>query len=355
MSKLYTLGPVEMHPEILEMGSAQVPYFRNQEFSDVMLDASAKLMELAGCDANDKLVVLTASGTAGMEATVMNCFHANDNLLVIDGGSFGHRFVQLCQLHKIPHTPVEVPYGETLTEEMIVAAAGEGKYTGLLVNIHESGTGQHYDIDMLSAYCKKNDMYFVVDAISSFLCDALNFKEHGIDALILSSQKALSLAPGLSFVALSERMVEKVNGIESGIMYLDFKDHLKNMERGQTPFTPAVRLAIEWQRRVNILCEIGIDKIVADVEEIALDFRSKLGALGLEYPSYPLSNAGTPVLFPEGNALVVYEALKNDYGYTVNPSGGELGKKLFRVAHMGNHTVADNDLLLDAIKEIMNR
>ncbi len=246
MSKLFTIGPVEMYPETMKIGAMQVPYFRTPEFSEIVLDSATKLQHLLGCDEAYRTVLLTASGTGAMEATIMNCFTEEDRLLVIQGGGFGKRFVELCEIHKIPNTPVIVPEGTVLTKEMIDNAAACGEYTGLLVNIHESSTGQLYDIKMLSNYCKEHGLIFVVDAISSFLADQISCAELGIDAIILSSQKALSLAPGLSFVVISERMLnDRVNRINSGIMYLDFKDHLKNMERGQTPFTPAVRLVYE--------------------------------------------------------------------------------------------------------------
>ena len=353
--KLFTVGPVEMFEEQMKIGGQQIPYFRNQEFSDVVFDCKEGLKKLVFAKENDDVVFLTASGTAAMEATLMNCFTKDDKVIVINGGTFGQRFVDLCKIHQIPYQEIKLLENETLTIEHLLPYSNQG-FTGLLVNIHETSTGQLYDIEMLSKFCQENHLYFVVDAISSMFADEFDFSRFHVDVAIVSSQKALSLAPGLGIIILSERMIEeRVNQIDSHIMYLDFKNHLLNGKRGQTPFTPAVRVIYELQNRLHQLLEIGIEQQVAHTHELALDFRKQLTEIGLKYPSYPISNAETVVLFPEHNADIVGEKLKKDYGYVINPNGGEKAKLMFRVAHIGNHTLDDNNKIIDAIKQIMNK
>ena len=290
-----------------------------------------------------------------MEATIMNCFTKEDNLIVIDGGSFGHRFCQICQTHEIPFETVKVEQGEILTREMIEEVLSHGKFTGLLVNLDETSIGQLYDIEMLSEICNENDLFFVVDAISAFLADEVNMDKYGIDAVILSSQKALALAPGLSIVALSERILERVESINPHSIYFDFKDYLKNGLRGQTPFTPAVRVIIELEDMVKRLEDKGIENVIKETNELASYFRRRIKEIGLDYPDYPLSNAVTPVIFNDFDAEEVYRQLIDKYGYTVNPSGGDNAKKMFRVSHVGNHTIEDVENLVLAIEEIINK
>jgi aspartate aminotransferase-like enzyme len=341
-----------MFDETLEIGAKQVPYFRNDEFSQVVNNVNAGLKRLLFNEKGEN-ILLTCSGTGAMEATVMNCFTKDDNLIVIEGGSFGHRFAEICRVHEIPHKAVEVRQEEVLTSQMIEDAIGDDKFTGLLVNLDETSIGKLYDIEMLAQISKKHDLILVVDAISAFLADEVNMDKHGIDAVILSSQKALSLAPGLSIVGLSERMLERVEKIDSGSVYFDFKDHLKNAERGQTPFTPAVRIIIELEDRVNRLERKGIDNILDETREIAVYFRKRIKEIGLDYPDYPLSNAVTPVIFADDNAEEVYRRLIDEYGFTVNPSGGQYAKSMFRVAHVGNITIEDTEELVLAIQNII--
>ena len=304
---------------------------------------------------NGEIILLTCSGTGAMEATIMNCFTKEDNLIVIDGGSFGHRFTQICDVHEIPYKAVKVEQGETLTKSMIEEVMDGEKSTGFLVNLDETSIGQLYDIQMISEICKENDLVLVVDAISAFLADEVNMDKYGIDAVILSSQKALSLAPGLSVVALSERMLKRVECIDSKSIYFDYKDYLKNGERGQTPFTPAVRVVIELEEIVKRFEERGIENVINDTKEIALYFRKRIREIGLDYPSYPLSNAVTPVIFPDKNADVVYRELIDKYGFTVNPSGGDNAKLMFRVSHVGNQSIEDAEELICAIEDIIKK
>lgn len=350
--KLFTVGPVEMFDEQMDIGGKQVPYFRNQEFSNVVLDCKKCLKELINAKEKDDVIFLTASGTAAMEASVINCFTQNDKLIVINGGTFGQRFVELCIIHKIPFFEVKLKENEVLTRDLL---PNGNDFTGLLVNIHETSTGQLYDINMLSNYCNENNLYFIVDAISSMFADYFDFSKYNVDIAIVSSQKALSLAPGLAIITASERIIEeRINKIDSHVMYLDFKNHLLNGKRGQTPFTPAVRIIYELQNRLHQILEIGIKEQVRRTREIAEDFRNKMSSLGLEYPKYPLSNAETVVLFPQNNADLVGTKLKEEYGYIINPNGGDKAKKMFRVAHIGNHNLEDNDLIIDAIKKILS-
>ena len=353
MSHLFTIGPVEMFPETLEIGGKQVPYFRNDEFSQVVFSASAGLKRLL-FNENGKIILLTCSGTGAMEATIMNCFTKKDNLIIIDGGSFGHRFTQICDTHEIPYKAVKVEQGETLTKDMIDEVIDSGKFTGFLVNLDETSIGQLYDIQMISEVCEEHRLLLVVDAISAFLADEVNMDKYGIDAVILSSQKALSLAPGLSVVALSERMLERVAVIDPKSIYFDFKDYLKNSERGQTPFTPAVRVIIELEEIVKRFEKKGIENMIQETSEIALYFRKRIKEIGLDYPSYPLSNAVTPVIFPDKNADIVYKKLIDKYRFTVNPSGGDNAKLMFRVSHVGKQSIEDAEELICAIKEILD-
>ena len=353
MSNLFTIGPVEMFEETLEIGGKQVPYFRNDEFSQVVFSACAGLKRLL-YNEKGEIILLTCSGTGAMEATVMNCFTKEDKVIVINGGSFGNRFAEICKVHEIPHEVVKVEEGETLTRDMIDDVMGDDEFTGFLVNLDETSIGQLYDIDMISEVCKEKNLVLVVDAISAFLADEVNMDKHGIDAVILSSQKALSLAPGLSVVALSEKMLKRVEDIDSKSIYFDFKDYLKNGERGQTPFTPAVRVIIELEDIVKRFEEKGIENIIKETNELALYFRKRIKEIGLDYPSYPLSNAVTPVIFKDNNADKVYRELIDKYGFTVNPSGGDNATKMFRVAHVGKHSIEDTEELVLAIEDIIN-
>lgn len=353
--KLFTVGPVQSYQDTLDSGSEQLPYFRTEEFSTQMLQTSAKIKSLAATSSDSKIAFLTASGTGAMEAAVINVFSSSDRVLIISGGSFGKRFEQICDIHNIPHDSIRLAFGETLTLAHLDAFKNTS-YAGMLVNIHETSTGQLYDVKILSEFCKAKDMYLIVDSISSFLADPYRMDEFGIDLTILSSQKGLSVNPGISLILANEKIVsERINRANPNSLYFDLKDYFLNFERGQTPFTPAVGILFQIARRVDILYQKGIDNYLAETAHLASDFRSKVKQLSSAFlvPDYPLSNALTPLICRNGNAKFIFEQLKNRFGIFVTPNGGDLADRVLRVGHLGNLTISDNNLLISKLKEVL--
>lgn len=256
----FTVGPVMSSDAVREIGGEQVPYFRTPEFSEIMLENERLIKKFAKAEDQAKVLFITGSGTASMEATVMNVFTPNDKVLIINGGSFGHRFVELCQIHDIPYDEINPAFGEDISEELLSPFDGKG-YTGFLVNVHETSTGVHYNINLISEFCKRNNLFLVVDAISSFLADPFNMCELHADVMITGSQKALACPPGVSVIVLSNKAVERVNGNNVRSMYFDLKDALKNAQRGQTPFTPAVGILRQINMNSEKLTQLAVNSL----------------------------------------------------------------------------------------------
>ena len=352
--RLFTVGPVMMYPEILDISGRQLPYFRTEEFSDVMLDSERLLKVLAGASDDSKVAFLTASGTGAMEAAVSNLLTHDDRVLIVNGGGFGKRFTEICDVHGVPYDQICLNFGEELTYDHFEPFRGKG-FSAFLVNLDETSTGQLYDIEMISKFCKSEGMYLIVDAISSFLADDIDMQRDDIDALIISSQKALSLEPGISIVILSPRAYEeRILTIRSPIYYLDLRHHIADQVRGQTPFTPAVGTLLGLNRMLHMVHDQGISNRVARTNELARYFRSSAMDIGLTIPSYRLSNAVTPVIF-DGCARRVFDELSDKHDITVTPSGGDLKDRLLRVGHIGNLSESDYDVLIEALKEVLPR
>ncbi len=351
----FTVGPVMSNEEVLAIGGEQVPYFRTQEFSDIMLENEALMKEFVNAPDEAKVVFITGSGTASMEAVVMNVFNSNDKLLVIDGGSFGHRFTQLCDIHKIPYTAIRPQRGHAVTAEMLQEYEGE-RYTGLLVNIHETSTGVYYNPQLLGDFCNRNNMLFVIDAISSFLADPLDMQAVNADVIITGSQKVLACAPGISIIVLGSKALMRVHENGTKTMYLDLKDALKNAERGQTPFTPAVGILRQINARLHqIKRDGGAASEIAKIKAQAEDFRNKIMGLPFEFVSESMSNALTPLHPTTTSAYDIFLELKDSYGIWICPNGGEMKDTIFRVGHFGAQTTTDNDTLVAAFKDLQKR
>lgn len=348
----FTVGPVQSEKEILEIGSNQVPYFRTEEFSNIMFENERLIKQMVNASLDSRVVFITGSGTASMEATIMNTLTKDDKVLIVNGGSFGHRFVSLCRLHDISYDSIDLDNFEPLTKDRLNDYDGKG-YTAFIVNIHETSTGVLYDIDLISDFCKKNNLFLIVDAISSFLADKIDMKKSNIDVIITGSQKALACPPGISLIVLSKNAINRVNNVECKCMYLDLKDALKNGERGQTPFTPAVGILLQINKRLRMIDDNGgIDNEINRVNELANYFRSKIKYLPLVIPSKSLSNAVTPIHPLNNDAYEIFLKLKDEYNIWVCPSGGDLKNEIFRVGHIGNLNKKDYDILINALKDL---
>ena len=275
----FTVGPVQSSEKVRSIGAEQVPYFRTPEFSDLMKENEKLMKKFAKASDDSRVVFITGSGTASMEACVMNLFTSEDKVLVVNGGSFGNRFVQLCEIHDVPHEVIALEKGKTLTREELYKYDGMG-FTGFLVNMHETSTGVLYDIDMISEFCKKNDIFLLVDAISAFLANPINVKEQHVGAMITGSQKALACPPGISVIVLSPEAIERIERNKVKSMYFDLQDALKNGERGQTPFTPAVAILIQINERLKeIEAQGGVESEIKRIATLAEDFRTKIKEL----------------------------------------------------------------------------
>ena len=351
----FTVGPVQSSDAVRAIGVENVPYFRTAEFSDVMLENERLVLKFAGAPDSSRAVFITGSGTASMEATVMNLLTSDDRALVVNGGSFGARFCKICEIHDVPHDEIRLAAGCKLREADLTTECTGKKYTAFLVNKHETSTGVHYDMGLIGRYCKEQGLLLIVDNISSFLCDEFNMAEIGADVMITGSQKALACPPGVSIIVLSPRALERISVNDPKCLYFDLKDALANQARGQTPFTPAVGTILQVNARLKeIDAAGGVAVEVKRAKELAEYFRNRIKELPLEIVSESLSNAVTPLHPTNGmSAYDIFLKLKDEHGIWICPNGGELKDKIFRVGHMGCLTAADYDTLLSALKEVM--
>lgn len=351
----FTVGPVMSSEAVCAVGAEQVPYFRTPEFSETMLENEQLMLKFSKAPAGSRVAFMTNSSTGSMEAVVMNCFTASDKVLVINGGSFGQRFVELCEIHEVPHDVLHLNHGQKLTKERLYEYDGKG-YTGLLVNIDETSTGVLYDSEMLGEFCKKNNTFYVCDCVSAFLADPFDMAQCGADVMITGSQKVLACPPGVSMIVLTPHAVERVMQSKVKSMYFNLADALKNMERGQTPFTPAVGILRQINTRLKeIESAGGADAEIARVAAQAQDFRDKIKELPFEFVSESPANGVTPVHPLNADAYEIFTELKDHYHIWICPNGGDMKNTIFRVGHIGYLNHEDNTTLINALKDMQSR
>lgn len=350
----FTVGPVQSSEAILAIGAEQVPYFRTSEFSELMLENEYLIKKFTHCAEGSRVVFMTCSGSGGMETAIMNCLSKEDKALVVNGGSFGKRFVELLTLHQIPFTEIKLAHGKNLTQEDLMQYENSG-YTTFLTQKHETSTGVHYDINLVADFCKRNNCFLIVDNISSFLCDPFDMAETGTGVMITGSQKALACAPGIAVMTLAPSAIERIANNKCCCQYFDLKIALKNMDRGQTPWTPAVGILRQINVRLKEIEAMGGAEIeIAHCASLAKYFRDKMVEYNLpfEIVSESLSNAVTPLHPTTQSAYEIFLKLKDEYGIWVCPNGGCMKDTVFRVGHIGCLHKEDYDKLIAALVDL---
>lgn len=351
----FSVGPVQSSESVRAIGNEQVPYFRTEEFSNIMLENKKLIEKFVNAPSGSDVVFITGSGTASMEAIIANTLTKYDKVLIVNGGSFGERFVELCKVYEIDYTEIKLDVGQSLTEEILEKYDGQN-YTGFIVNIHETSTGVHYNLELISKYCKKNNLFLIVDAISSFLADELDMEKNKIDIIITGSQKALACPPGVSIIAMSENALKRIYSNNPKCMYLNLKLAIENGKRGQTPFTPAVGILRQINKRLkDIDANGGAISEINRVKELANYFRNSVKNLPFEFVTDSPSNAVTSIYPLTANAYDIFLELKNNYGIWICPNGGNLKEKIFRVGHIGDLSKEDYDVLIEAFNDLKNK
>ena len=195
-----------------------------------------------------------------------------------------------------------------------------------------------------------------VDAISAFLAEELDMEALGAAAVITGSQKALAVQPGVSVVALAPAALDRVAANPEMCMYLSLKDALKNAERGQTPFTPAVTTLLQIHTRLKqIEASGGVEAERDRIAQTAGQLRKAITNLPLVNISESLSNAVTALHPEHASAREIVQILKDDYHIWVCPNGGTHADDVFRIGHIGHITKEDNQALIDALYEMQNK
>ncbi len=339
--------PGNIESDILNIAAEQIPYMRTAQFSALVKESETMFLDLIACEGG-RVLFYTASGTAAMEAVVTNFVALKKKAFILSGGSFGRRWKDICEYYSCVNVSFELPFAKDADYEKLEAAVAASRPEVFLCQHHETSTGQLFDLKKISNICKRYNVYLVVDVISSFLADPFNMDALGVDICVTSSQKGLNIPPGLSFVVLGKRVLRESFAHKG--YYLDFKENLKNLERGQTPYSPATTLFLQLHARLKKDIQLGYDSIVNEVREKALYFRSLCQKNSWEMPVEVPSNCITGFFVHRNGDILFVELMK--MGIYIMPGGTP---NYFRVSHLGVQTYEDLDRLASCIKEIENR
>ncbi len=351
-TRLFTPGPVPIPRHLRALGIRQPPYCRTSEFSELtheILQGLGYVFQTAG-----PVMLLTGSGTAAMETVTLNFLRDDDKALVINAGTFGQRWCDLCAVHGISHEALRLEAGDDLDLNRLASALA-ADVSVLFVTAHETSTGALFDIEAIGRLTRELGILLVVDAISTICADRFLMDDWHVDVAVLSSQKALALPPGLAFIAMGDRALARLESIQPRTIYMNVREYLANQRRGQMPFTPAIGLFLQLHQRLRDIREMTLDRLVRQHQTKAREFREALKSLPLgTLPARP-SNAMTAVTCGKFGAHDIVHALRTEYAIEVAPNGGSLKSRIFRVSHMGEHHPEDVRALVVGLEKITAR
>ena len=310
-------------------------HHRTPQFNQVFNETRAGLKKVFGTK-NDVLM-LASSGTGAMEASVANLFSPGDKVLVVNGGKFGERWLNISNAYGLNPIELKVEWGQAVkvadVERQLKAHAD---IQGVMIQASETSTTVFHPVKEI-AKLTKNGPLFVVDGVTAVGVVPLQMDEWGLDVLVTGSQKALMLPPGLGFIALSDRAWEKTKRAKLPRFYFDLNLERKNQQKGSGAFTPAVSLIFGARASMNMLEREGLGNVYARHARLSRATRAAATALGLRLlaPTDP-SPAATGIYLPEGiDADRVLDYLRDKMNITLAEGQDQLKGKVIRIAHVG--------------------
>ena len=358
MSKvLFTPGPTNVPQNIREVLGQDLIHHRMEDYHR-LLKAINKNLKIV-FDTNNDVVILTSSGTGAMESTIVNLFSANDEVLVINTGWFGTRFIEICNAYGLAVHELKYEWGNTYNivdiEKMLETYPS---IKGIFVTYHETSTGVVNNLERLGQLTKNTNRLLIADCISGMISQEFHFDYWGVDCAVASSQKGFLLPPGLSFVALSDKAKSTFEHSKLPKYYWDYRKYLNYLNnKAEQPFTPAISLVVALNTALNELLNRGLSQIIKDKQSIRKYAETEFQKIGftLFIGSESIrGNVLVPVLVPDsvdGNKLT--RLIDERYNLTVAGGMGSYTGKMLRVGIIGEITKKEIDSLIQYIKEVL--
>lgn len=346
-------GPVRIHPRVLRAMSTPSLNHRGDYFHGVVQEIRELLPVAFGT--KGRQVVLSASGTAGLEAVYSGLVPKDGRTIVVTNGNFGERTEAIVRGCSPNVTTVKAPWGRGLPVAEAKAALEGGDVRAFCVVHNETSVGLANDLAAIAPAVRRAGALFLVDGISAVAGIPLPIDAWGVDAVVAGSQKGLAAPAGLALVHLSDRAV---SALHPGSFYLDLAAHLASLEKNDTPWTPAVPLFLALREALLLLKEEGLEHRLERTRRLAEASRAGADALGLElFPDRTFaSDTVTALKNPEGlGDPQLRKVLEREYGVLVQGGQGALTGKIFRLGHMGIADWPDLLVTFAALERILGK
>jgi len=337
-------GPTPVPPEVLAAQASPLVYHRGPGYGALLRDVTEALKRMFRTE-NDVLI-LTSSGTGGLESAVANLFSPGDRVVVPVAGYFGERFAKIAAAYRLDVRTVDYEWGRALRPDDLAAAIAEAPTKAVLVQQSETSTAVIHDIEAVGRVTRDQGVLLVVDCVSSVGAVPYEGDAWGVDVGVGGSQKALSATPGLAFVSVSERAWEASRTATNPRFYFDWAAYRASFELPdpENPWTPAISLMQGLKVALDLYFADGPEAALERHRVLAMAVKNGVRALGLDLfgESPEKAWAVTAIRAPEGidgNELVA--RVRADHGIVLAPGQGPLKGTVFRIGHLGYYDRLD--------------
>jgi aspartate aminotransferase-like enzyme len=321
---------------------------RGAEFAAMFGRVQAGMKPFFGTQSD--IAIISAAGTGGLEAAVVNTLSPGDRVLGVSIGAFGDRFAKIAEVYGANVERVSAEWGWAASPDELRERLPAGDYRAVLLTHNETSTGVQNPIPALAAAIREvaPETLILVDSVSALGAVPFEMDAWGCDLVITGSQKAWMAAPGLSMIAASERAWAAMETARMPRFYFDLRKHRESGLKGETPWTPAIAVVYQVDEGLRLMAAEGAAAIFARHEACAAATRAGLEALGFQLFADPAnrSRTVTAAWIPEGLDWKAFNGEVKRRGLVMAGGQGKLAGKIFRVGHLGSVTV---DEILGAI------
>ena len=330
---------------IRKESSNQLVYFRTQQLSDKVKECERLILKFCNC-IDGRVIFMCGTGTLGMESLVDNLISNNDKTLIINGGSFGKRWLNLCNIHNIDLFNYESEFGKDINVKELETIIINIKPKFLLMQHVESSSGQLYDIDSVGLLCKKYNIKLILDSMTGFLIHETLMDKWNVYAIVTSSHKGLCLYPGLSIVVLNKKAIKETYNSKN--MYTNFSNYLNKFDEMYFPFTANTPIINQMYLKLKKVDKIGIKTYLKRIEKLAVNFRKKIKNLNVEIAANTPANCCTVLYTDRTDINNFFEKMNRKSIYFI-PLKGNRGK--ISIGHLGDLKLKDYDVLIKEMRK----
>ena len=358
--RFFLPGPTEVRPEILEAQVGPMVAHRARAMEEMIASIQPGLRSIFR---TERPVYIAASSATGlMEAALRN--GARRKVLALVNGAFSERFAAIARANGLEADTLDVGWGGVHTPDRLEEALAGGDYDAVTVVHCETSTGVLNPVGELAEVAHAaGDVAVLVDAVSSLGGAPVETDAWDVDFVLTGSQKCLALPPGLAFGVAQERLLKRAAAKPDRGVYFDFLAFEKNIQKNQTPNTPAVSLIYALAEQVAWIERETLESRWARHEAMARrtwawvdEMRERGVELSIVAPEGYRSPTVTCIRLPEDRTgPEIAAAVAERGGFTIAPGYGKLKDQMFRIGHMGEHTIEELEALLDALEEVLVR